>query len=878
MRLLPLHGGGWEGDGLGSGFMSFQAVTVKFLKSTSGPQERSRQELHSNWRRYMEKATILIIDDDQYMRKSLSDIFQIKGYQVLTAGNGADGLALLDRQFISLALIDLGLPDISGLDVLERMKASSPATQAIVLTGEASVDSAVEAANRGAYSYMLKPYDMELLLLHVKRALEKQRTEEALRLRQRAIDSSSNGIMIIDITLPDQPIVYANPAFELITGYACQEALGQNARFLSRGDAEQIGFEEIRAALREQRDGQAVLRNYRKDGSLFWNALSVAPVRDDAGKSTHFVGIINDITEQKRYQEQLEYQATHDELTDLPNRNLLSNLIVQFAHHAERNGRKLALLFIDLDFFKFVNDSLGRSVGDRLLKIMAERLKGCVRSADTVARHGGDEFVVVLTDLVKSEDVGSVAQKILESLSLPILIDGQELVIACSIGISVYPKDGNDTQLLLKNADAAMFRAKEQGRNNFQFYTSEMNDRSLARLIMGKHLRRALEKGELVVHYQPQVDLADGRINGMEALLRWQNPELGMVSPAIFIPLAEELGLIGPIFEWVLETACRQNMAWQEAGLSVLTLAVNLSPVQFRDRNLCASVDRVVRKTGLAPSCLELEIIESMLMHDVESAMLIMKELKQLGIRLAMDDFGTGYSSLSYLKRFPFDKLKIDISFVREVTVDPESAAIARSIIAMGHNLNLSVIAEGVETAGELAYLRSHGCDEMQGFLFSKALPADQFELLLREDRRLEIPRQSDSHSARTLLIIDDELPCLRAVELMLGNEGYRILSASSAEDGLELLAVNQVGVVICDHQMPGMKGVELLRRIKEIHPDTVRILNSGYADQEMVIEAVNQGAAFKILAKPLDLELLRHNVRDAFRNYEFHKEAKCLK
>jgi len=824
----------------------------------------------------METATILIIDDDQNMRKSLSDIFRIKGYPVLTAESGAEGLALLGQQFISLALIDLGLPDIPGLDVLERMKAASPATQAIVLTGQATVDSAIEAANRGAYSYMLKPYDMDLLLLHVKRAMETQRAEEALRLRQRAIEASSNGIMIIDITLPGNPIVYANSAFEQITGYSCQEVLGQNARLLARSDKEQPGLEEIRAALREQRDGQAVLRNYRKDGSLFWNALSIAPVGNDAGKVTHFVGVINDITEQKRYQEQLEYQATHDELTDLPNRNLLSNLIVKFALHAKRYRQELAILFIDLDYFKFVNDSLGRSVGDSLLKTMAERLKACVRASDTVARHGGDEFVVVLTNLGNSEDVGPVAQKIRESLSLPLLIDGQELVISCSIGISVYPKDGDDAQTLLKNADAAMYRAKEQGRNNFQFYTREMNARSLARMIMEKHLRRALEHDELTVHYQPQVDLANGRVNGMEALLRWQNPELGMVSPTAFIPLAEELGLIGPIFEWVLETACAQNRAWQEAGLPLLTLAVNLSPTQFRDRNLCAAVDRIVRKTGLAPSCLELEVIESMLMHDVESAMLIMNELKQLGIKMAMDDFGTGYSSLSYLKRFPFDKLKIDISFVREVTVDPDSAAIARSIIAMGHNLNLRVIAEGVETAGQLSYLRAHGCDEMQGFFFSRPLPADQFELLLREERQLEIPPKSGSRTERTLLLIDDDLSALRVLEQMLDNEGYRILSASCAEDGLELLAVNLVGVVVCDHRMPGMKGIELLRRIKEIHPDTVRILHSGYADQEMVIEAVNLGAVYKVLSKPLDLGLLRQNVRDAFRSYEFNMDGKC--
>ena len=820
----------------------------------------------------MEKAVILIIDDDRNMRKSLADIIRVKGMDVLAAGSGAEGLALLRERFINVALIDLGLPDISGLDVLERMKGASPATEAIVLTGQASVDSAIEAANRGAYSYMLKPYDVELLLLHLKRALEKQRTEEALRLRQRAIEASSNGITIVDIARPDNPIVYTNPAFEQITGYSSGEAAGRNPRFLSRDDGEQMGLEEMRAALRERREGHAVLRNYRKDGTLFWNSLSVAPVRDDGGKVTHFVGIINDITEQKRYEEQLEYQANHDELTDLPNRNLLSSLITQSALYADRYRREMAVLFVDLDHFKIVNDSLGYSAGDLLLKTMAARLRGCVRATDTVARHGGDEFVVVLSDLEKGEDVASVVKKIREAVSIPIRIEGQELVLTCSIGIGIYPRDGNDAQTLLKNADAAMFRAKEQGRNGFQFYTSKLNALVVARMIMETHLRRALENGELAVHYQPQVDLATGRVNGMEALLRWRNPELGMVSPAAFIPLAEETGLIVPIFEWVLETACTQNRAWQDAGLPALTVAVNLSPFQFRDRNLCAAIDRIVRKTGLPPGCLELEIIESMIMQDVESAIVIMKELKRFGVKLAMDDFGTGYSSLSYLKRFPFDKLKIDISFVREITTDPDSAAIARSIIAMGHNLNLRVIAEGVETAGQLAYLRSHGCDEMQGFLFSRALPATEFEELLRQDRRLETAAPNGSGAERTLLLVDDEPSVIAALARVLENDCHRILSATCAEDGLELLAVNEVGVVLCDQLMPGISGIELLRRVKEIYPDTVRILLSGCADRDVVVDAVNQGAVFKVLDKPLKAELLRQIVWDAFRCHELTK------
>jgi diguanylate cyclase (GGDEF)-like protein/PAS domain S-box-containing protein len=1027
----------------------------------------------------MDKVCILIVDDDPGLRKTLADILKVKGFEVLAAKDGAEGLALLGENTVDLVLIDLGLPDIPGLEVLDRVKTGYPAAEAIILTGNATLDSAIEATNRGAFSYLIKPYAMEQLLLQIRRAAEKQkareslrealqaqeqrsaelaaanraleaeiaerelteralrrsnrslrlfsacnealvhaadeselltsvcrtiveiggnclawvgyaeqhrdlrpvahavqeqdcpgplgdccgkqggvchvvaavsgsatgagtaspgwpadealcdcptaialplkkdgvvfgalnihaagpggfeaeetglftelandlsfgilslrsgierrRAEDALRQRQRAIESSSNGIMITSTNQADNPIVYVNPAFERITGYAAPEVLGRNARFLQGDDRDQLGLEEIRAALRMQGEGHAVLRNYRKDGSLFWNELALSPVRDESGRVTNFVGILNDITERKRYEEQLEYQANHDGLTGLPNRNLLADRLSQVLSYASRYRQQVAVLFVDLDHFKFINDSLGHEAGDQLLKTAAERIRHSVRSIDTVAHQGGDEFVVVLPALAEGEDAADLARRIQHAIGQPFALDGHELVVTCSTGISIYPRDGEDAQALLKNADAAMYRAKEQGRNNFQFYTGEMNERAVARMTMERYLRHALERDEFVLHYQPQVDLATGRITGMESLIRWQSPELGLVSPARFIPLAEETGLIVPIGEWVLRTACRQNKSWQDAGLPPLVVAVNLSPRQFRQEDLCGMVDRVLRETGLAPWHLEIEIVESLVMHDMERVTAILKELKVLGVQLTMDDFGTGYSSLSYLGRFPFDKLKIDQSFVRDLTTDPHSAAIARVIIAMARSFNLRVIAEGVETVEQLSYLRHLDCEEMQGYYFSRPVPAEAFEQLLREGRLLQLPLEENAVPEKTLLVVDDEPHITAALERLFSIDGFRVLAANNVAQAFGLLATNRVGIVVCDLRMPDMDGIELLRRVKELYPDIVRVVLTGYADLDSATSAINRGAVHKFLTKPWEDLVLRDTIRESFRHYAQH-------
>jgi diguanylate cyclase (GGDEF)-like protein/PAS domain S-box-containing protein len=617
-------------------------------------------------------------------------------------------------------------------------------------------------------------------------------------------------------------------------------------------------------------DGVQVEGWYRnlngKDRYIFFNA---APIRNGNGELLAVIQSVEDKTERKRYKEQLEQHASHDVLTDLPNRNLLADRIQQALHIARRKGRQVAVFFIDLDNFKHINDNLEHDAGDLLLKEMAVRLNRTVRAGDTLARLGGDEFVIVVSDLAEAAQAAHLAAKLQAAIAEPLILNDREFILTCSIGISMFPRDGEDAQALLKNADIAMYRAKEQGRNNSQYYSAEMNARSLTHMNLENLLRHALEKNELMLYYQPKVNLRTGKITGMEALIRWQSPELGMVSPAEFIQIAEETGLIKPIGEWVVRTACRQNKAWQDAHLTPLTVAVNVSARQFREKNLSRIVGEALRETGLAPHYLEIELTESLVMHNVETVAAILAELKEMGISLAMDDFGTGYSSLSCLKRFPFDKLKIDQSFIRDITTVPDSAAIARTVIAMAHNLHMKVIAEGVETEGQLNYLFRNDCDEIQGYFFSLPLPPADFEQLLRAGRCLEISSRVRLSPERTILIVDDEPAVAEVLADVLASDGYHVLVAANALQGFELLANHQVAVVIADQRMPGISGSEFLGRVTELYPDCVRMVISGFCDLDSVTTAINCGAIYKFLHKPWKADEILMKIDDAFRYYK---------
>ncbi|ANB71284.1 diguanylate cyclase [Paraburkholderia phytofirmans OLGA172] len=561
---------------------------------------------------------------------------------------------------------------------------------------------------------------------------ERKRADLALRLQSRALDASVNAILITAPSPAGNLVEYVNPAFMRITGYDPAEVIGHDCRVLQRDDRDQEGVTLIRQALAANREVSAVVRNYRKDGALFWNQLFIAPVPNAEGMITHHIGVINDVTDLMRYQEQLEYQANYDSLTRLPNRNLLRDRLQHALIVAQRHHKGIAVVFIDLDGFKNVNDSLGHSVGDRLLSVVAERLARCTRTSDTVARHGGDEFVIVMTDTVDEQSLIAWMERVRASISEPVWLDGTELYVGCSMGASLFPQDGEDAETLMKKADLAMYRAKDMGRNTFQFYQPEMNASAGARLNLERRLRRALRDNEFLLHYQPQVDIVSGQIVGTEALVRWRDPEVGLVLPSTFIPVAEESGLIGPLSEWVLREACRQNKAWQDEGLPPARVSVNLSARVFQQRDIAKLVMQVLAETGLEPQYLELELTESTIMRNAEEAVSMLNELHALGIGLAIDDFGTGYSSLSYLKRFPVDRLKIDRSFVSDIGVSGDDETITSAIIALAHSLKLQVIAEGVETSAQLDFLRERACDEMQGFYFAKPMSTDAISALFQ--------------------------------------------------------------------------------------------------------------------------------------------------
>ncbi|MFH1059653.1 MAG: PAS domain S-box protein [Pseudomonadota bacterium] len=557
---------------------------------------------------------------------------------------------------------------------------------------------------------------------------QRRRSEEQMRLLARVFEHTVEGIVVTDAQGAIQMI---NRAFSQITGFSAAEAVGGNPSILNSRRHPAEFFAAMWRELQDEGHWQGEIWNRRKNGEAYPEWLTITAIKDAQGRTAHYVGVFHDITEAKRSQEQISYQAYHDALTGLPNRQLFNDRLKVALAQAQRRGRGLAILFLDLDNFKTINDSLGHATGDLLLVEAAKRLVRWVRDEDTVARLGGDEFIMLLSAVSEPDAAGQVAERILESLSEPMQVNDQELYITVSVGITLYPYDGLDPQTLISNADLAMYRAKSDGRNNYKLFAPAMNQAVVHRMELERSLRQALLKNEFEVYYQPKVELASGRMVGLEALVRWQRPGHGLVAPAEFIPLAEETGLIVPIGHWVLKTACARTKLWLDLGHRDLRVAVNLSPRQFTQRNLVQMVAEVLADTGLPPDSLELEVTESVLMHSVEEAIATMEELNAMGVRLFMDDFGRGYSSLYHLKRFPMQALKIDRSFVQDVTSNPSDASIVNTIINMGRSLNLQVVAEGVETREQLEFLRDNQCDQMQGFLFSRPVPAEEIERLL---------------------------------------------------------------------------------------------------------------------------------------------------
>jgi diguanylate cyclase (GGDEF)-like protein/PAS domain S-box-containing protein len=682
------------------------------------------------------------------------------------------------------------------------------------------------------------------------------------------LQAAAEGIYVVDNT---GAIQFVNPAITAILGFGESELLGRNShRTLhhTRANGQPYPASDcpISAAINMGSTIRRVQETFwRKDGTPILVEVSSTPILDQ-GELQGAVVMVTDISERARYMAQIERKSNFDDLTGLPNRNLLNDRMRQAIDRMRQAKQLLAILVINLNHFRNIIDSLGHSVGDQVLQTVAGRLADLEGETDTLARAGGDEFVWAI-EILNEDQAAMTARNALEKLGEPMGIAGREVFISASIGISIYPRDGEDGDTLLKNATTAMHRAKVMVDQRYNFYTTEMNARSLERLDMENALRRALDHEELVLFYQPQVDLKTGEIIGAETLVRWRHPQRGMVPPGEFVPLAEVTGMIVPIGEWVLRTACNQNRKWQQAGLRPITVAVNISARQLDAYDIAWLADEILTETGLDPCYLELELTESMIMSDPDAFIKSTRRLKEMGASLSVDDFGTGYSSLNHLRRFAVNRLKIDQSFVREITHDPNAAAITLAIMALARSMKMYTIAEGVENAAQVAFLRRQGCDEIQGYYVSRPVPAEEFEVLLRERRRLELP--TTQHNPDNLLVVvggaPDLLKCLHQIHC---NADNALISAESCIDGMNLLASHDAGVVVADTRGSQTNAVDFLSKVKEMYPEAVRIAVVHEKDLAAVSETLKAGEAHIFVTHPWEMDMLQDTIDTAFRHF----------
>jgi len=687
--------------------------------------------------------TVLLVEDNPGDARLLREIFNEDhslGAEFIHMECLGDAEKYLARHMVDIVLLDLGLPDAQGLEAVRRARAAAPGVALVVLTGLDDESLAGQSIQEGAQDYLVKESygSPRGLLRTLRHAVERKAMEEALfaekERAQVTLDSIGDAVICTDVS---GNITFLNIVAEKLTGWSRRAAMGHPMievfRVTDAASHETVakppGARTVPAASEHSPSARMLVRS---DGSVIPIEDCVAPIHDRAGQETGTVIVFRDVSVARAMAQQISHSAAHDYLTGLPNRMLLNDRIGHAIALAPRHRSKVAVLFLDLDGFKYINDSLGHPVGDKLLQSIAKRLVDCVRGSDTVSRQGGDEFVVLLSELQNMEDAAILARRILKAVAEAHSIDHHELHVTTSIGLSVFPDDGPDAETLIKNADTAMYQAKENGRQSYQFFKPAMKVRAVERQSVEESLRRALQRQEFKLQYQPKIDLATGAITGAEALVRWMHPTRGLVSPARFIPIAEDCGLILPIGAWVLREACTQARAWLDKGLRVSTMAVNVSAMEFRDDNFLESLFGILRDTGLDPEYLELELTESVLMKRAESTASILQILRERGVKIAIDDFGTGYSSLSYLRKFPVDALKIDQSFVRQISTVGDDTTIVTAVIGMARSLKLRVIAEGVETLEELEFLRAQKCDEAQGFYFSRPIPPDRFAELLR--------------------------------------------------------------------------------------------------------------------------------------------------
>lgn len=681
--------------------------------------------------------TVLIVTDHANDAKILEETLgkaKDGPFEIEWARRLSESLERLKRDGIDIVLIDLFLPDSQGLETFDVLFKLVPGVPIMTLTDEAQESLSIEAVNRGAQGFLSKGHFQNSLVPQALRnIIQRKCVEEALFVeKERArvtLESVGDGILSTDVA---GNITYLNAQAERLTGWSRNEAYGRpiaEVFQLIDSTSRQRACNPVDLVIQHEKpmrlEANSILLKH--DGNELPIEDSIAPIFDRTGKVTGAVIVFRDVTQIRALAEKMSHLAQYDYLTDLPNRMLLNDRLTQAVIYAKRHGTQVAVLFLDLDKFKHINDSLGHMAGDKLLKSVAQRLVGLVRKSDTVSRQGGDEFIVLLHEDMHAENAAVAAEKIVQALVQPHYIDEHELHITTSIGISLFPGDGEDADTLVKNADTAMYFAKKKGRNNFQFFKNEMNLRAVDRQSIEADLRRAIDRQEFILHYQPKLNLDSNEITGAEALIRWRHPNKGMVQPHSFIAIAEDCGLIVPIGRQILRQACIQAKEWIDQGVPPMTIAVNISALEFRHPQFLECIETILRETGLQPEFLQLEITESVLMRNAESSMTILRALKDMGLQLAIDDFGTGYSSLSYLNQFPIDVLKIDQSFVRDISSKVSNGAIVNAVINMGASLNQTVIAEGIETQEQLSFLNTHRCNEGQGFFLGSPMTSDDF-------------------------------------------------------------------------------------------------------------------------------------------------------
>ena len=709
---------------------------------------------------------ILIVDDELRLRNSLSALLGLQGYSAVSADGGRAAIEILQSRQFDLVLLDLFMADIDGHQVMDAITDLELDTSVIVVSGDTSIDSAISALRRGAYDFLRKPYEPDELLLKIENALVKRRLEkdnkamylqlgESERWYRYMVNSSPDIIYMLDA---NGHFTFLNDRVEALLGYRKESLIGKHYStliFLEDLESARYILIEKRAGDRSAGNMELRVRHHTESKLLTLEFSSFGMYEENkTNRPTRHVGtygVAKDVTERKKAEQIISYQAYHDFLTGLANRALFKDHLDLAMAQAKRNQKMLAVMFLDIDRFKVVNDTLGHLIGDSLLKKVASRLKGCLREGDTLARQGGDEFTVLLPQIDDKQDAIRTAEKMIQLFDVPFQIDGNELYVSISIGVALYPMDGETMETLIKNADIAMYDSKAKGRNRYQVYSADMNVSFAEKLSIEMQMRKAIDREEFLVYYQPQINVSTGEISGVEALVRWSSPIHGSLSPLEFIPLAEETGLILSIGDFVLRSACKQAMQWKKSGLPPLRIAVNFSSQQIEQEGFCDYIAQLLREYDLDGSMLEMEVTESVLLNDCEHIIEKLNMIASMGIKIALDDFGTGYSSLSYLQKFPIDTIKIDQSFVRGLPDEPGNVSIVTAICAMAQGLKMNLIAEGVEKSDQLKFLHSLKCNEAQGFLFSKPLPSNEITKLLMEKAPLVYPACYFSHAESDL-------------------------------------------------------------------------------------------------------------------------------